>query len=398
MMHPDPSAEPVHGAATRPIELSVVMPCLNEARTLPGCIAKARGFIESRRIAGEIVVADNGSTDGSADIARELGAVVVPVAARGYGAALQGGISAACGQYVVMGDADGSYDFGALDPFLAELRAGADLVMGNRFAGTIHPGAMPALHRYLCTPVLTAIGRVFFGSPCSDVQCGLRGISKRAFDRMDLRTTKMEFASEMVIKASLLRMRIAEVPIDLHPDGRDRPPHLRTWRDGWRNLRFLLLYSPRWLFLYPGLALVALGLVSGALLLRGPWAVGGVTLDVRTLIYSAVAVLIGLQAIVFGAFARAFAASEGLLPPSAQLERGMAWFRLEYAAVFGALVAGAGLAGSIYAVAVWGRYAFGALDPHLLLRVVIPSALALGAGIQIVFSAFFLSLLMLGRR
>ncbi|MSX34697.1 MAG: glycosyltransferase, partial [Actinobacteria bacterium] len=256
------------------MELSVVLPCLNEAETLAVCIRKARASMNELGIDGEVVIADNGSTDGSQDIARSEGARVVDVPTRGYGAALIAGITDAKGTFVIMGDADDSYDLSNLGPFIEALRGGAELVMGNRFAGGIAPGAMPALHRYLGNPVLTAVGRVLFRSPVKDFHCGLRGFRRDAILELDLRTTGMEFASEMVVKATLNKLTIVEVPTTLSPDGRSRPPHLRTWRDGWRHLRFLLLYSPKWLFLYPGIVVFLLGLILGGALLRGPINVG----------------------------------------------------------------------------------------------------------------------------
>ena len=265
------------------MELSIVMPCLNEAETLATCIDKARGFLDRHGIAGEIVIADNGSTDGSQEIAVSRGARVVNVPSKGYGSALMGGIAAARGRYVIMGDADDSYDFTDLMPFVERLRAGDELVMGNRFLGGIEPGAMPPLHKYLGNPVLTWIGRLFFGSPSGDFHCGLRGFDRQAILSLDLQTTGMEFASEMVVRATLQGLRIDEVPTTLSKDGRSRPPHLRSWRDGWRHLRFLLMYSPRWLFLYPGLFLMIVGLLAGAWLLPGPRRIGGVELDIQTL-------------------------------------------------------------------------------------------------------------------
>ncbi len=267
------------------VELTIVMPCLNEAETLESCIKKALYFIENSRIRGEIVVADNGSADGSQGIARRCGARVVDVPIRGYGAALYYGILAAHGKYCVIGDSDDSYDFSRLDFFIKELRTGADLVMGNRFLGTIAPGAMPWQNRYIGNPVLTWIGRFLFYCPVGDFHCGLRAFSKGAFLKMDLRTTGMEFASEMVIKATLMKMKIVEVPTTLSPDGRSRPPHLRPYRDGWRHLRFMLLFSPNWLFLYPGLALMAVGFVVGLILFVHPIYVGDVRLSIDTLIY-----------------------------------------------------------------------------------------------------------------
>src|SRR6267378_7884160 len=295
-------------------ELTILMPCLNEAETLASCISKARAFLARSGCTGEVVIADNGSTDRSPAIAAANGARVVHVAERGYGSALLGGIRAARGKFVIMGDSDDSYDFSRLDAFVEQLRAGFQLVMGNRFRGGILPGAMPPLHRYLGNPVLTGIGRLFFKSPVGDFHCGLRAFRRDAIERLDLRTHGMEFASEMVVKATAFGLRVTEIPTTLSPDGRDRAPHLRTWRDGWRHLRFLLLYSPRWLFLYPGGLLMIIGLLVGLLLLRGPLTVGGVNFDVHTLLYAAMAVIIGFQAIVFAMFTKVFAMSEGLLP------------------------------------------------------------------------------------
>ncbi|MBA2496813.1 MAG: glycosyltransferase family 2 protein, partial [Acidimicrobiia bacterium] len=297
------------------------MPCLNEAETLATCIVKAQRSLVELGVRGEVVIADNGSTDGSQGIARDLGARIADVPAKGYGAALSGGMHAARGRYVIMGDADDSYDFTNLGPFLERLRAGDDLVMGNRFAGGIEAGAMPKLHRYLGNPVLTALGRLLFRSPCGDFHCGLRGVRRDAVLALDLRTTGMEYASEMVVKATLYDLAISEVPTTLSPDGRSRPPHLRTWHDGWRHLRFLLLYSPRWLFLLPGLLLMAAGTIAGALLLREPVEVGDTVFDVQTLLYCAIAIIIGFQAVVFAVFTKVFAISEGLLPEDPRLDR-----------------------------------------------------------------------------
>src|SRR5271156_4878894 len=286
----EPAAWPV--ADAEPIELSVVMPCLNEAETLESCIRKAQQAMQSANIAGEVIVADNGSSDGSIEIAERLGARVVPVRTRGYGNALMGGIAAARGKYVVMGDADDSYDFGHIPRFLEQLRQGADLVMGNRFRGGIQKSAMPALHRYFGNPALSRLGRLFFRSGVGDFYCGLRGFRKDAYERMGLRTTGMEFATEMVVKAALLGMPIVEVPTTLSPDGRSRAPHLRTWHDGWRTLRFFLLYSPRWLFLYPGLTLMAAGTALGLWLLPASRQIGSVTFDVHTMVYASGFVLV----------------------------------------------------------------------------------------------------------
>lgn len=380
------------------LELSVVMPCLNEAETLEICIAKALRALDELNISGEVIVADNGSTDGSQAIAARTGARVVSVEAKGYGSALMGGISAARGDFVIMGDADDSYDFSNLSPFIENLRAGCDLVMGNRFKGGIAPGAMPRLHRYLGNPVLSAIGRLFFHSPAGDFHCGLRGFRKAAVMEMDLRTTGMEFASEMVVKAALKKMRVAEVPTTLRPDGRSRRPHLRSWRDGWRHLRFLLLFSPRWLFLYPGLLLMLAGLIAGAWLLRGPIFIGNVGFDVQTLLYAAMAIVIGFQAVVFAVFTKVFAVSEGLLPGDARLNRLFRIVTLERGLVAGGLLLLAGVIGSIYAVSFWDARSFGPLDPSKTLRIIIPSITALILGCQIILSSFFLSVLGLRRR
>jgi hypothetical protein len=299
---------------------------------------------------------------------------------------------------VIMGDADDSYDFSDLMPFVERLRAGDDLVMGNRFLGGIRPGAMPATHRYLGNPVLTALGRLFFQSPCGDFHCGLRGFSKAAISRLDLRTTGMEFASEMVVKATLHGLRIAEVPTTLSPAGRSRPPHLRAWRDGWRHLRFLLLYSPRWLFLYPGALLMLAGLVAGAWLLPGPRTIGGVTFDVHTLVYAAMAILVGFQAITFAVLTKVFAINEGLLPEDPRLTRLFGRVTLELGLLVGVLAVLAGLAGSIAALGAWGERSFGALDPTRTLRTVIPAVTCITLGCQIVLSSFFVSVLGLRRR
>ncbi len=379
-------------------ELSIVMPCLDEAETLGICIEKARGALDAHGIAGEIIVADNGSTDGSQEIATRLGARVVPIEQRGYGSALMGGIAAARGRFVIMGDADDSYDFSGLMPFLERLREGYDLVMGNRFQGGIEPGAMPALHRYLGNPVLTGIGRLFFPSPCGDFHCGLRGFRKDAVMKLGLQTTGMEFASEMVVKATLLGLRITEVPTTLSPDGRSRAPHLRSWRDGWRHLRFLLLYSPRWLFLYPGAALMLAGLLLGLWILPGAKTVGGVTFDVNTLLYAAAAIFIGFQSVVFAVFTKIYAINEGLLPEDPRLNRLFRFVTLETGLVVGALLVLVGLAASVYAVSDWGAQSFGELDPQQTLRVIVPAIVALTLGFQIMLSSFFLSVLGLSRR
>jgi glycosyltransferase involved in cell wall biosynthesis len=391
-----PIVMPVKESET--IEVSVVMPCLNEAETLGICIGKAQRALREAKVAGEIVVADNGSSDGSVEIAERLGARLVHVKAHGYGNALMGGIAAASGKYIVMGDADDSYNFGHIMQFVEQLRKGADVVMGNRFKGGIEPGAMPFLHKYLGNPVLSGIGKLLFKSPIGDFHCGLRGFSKTAFARMGLRTTGMEFASEMVVKAALLGLSVAEVPTTLSPDGRGRPPHLHTWRDGWRHLRFLLLYSPRWLFLYPGTALVLVGSLLGLWLLPAPRLVGNVTFDVHTLVYAAAFVLLGFQAIAFAVFTKFFAISEGLLPPDPTLDKLFQYITLEVGLAIGALLTTAGLAISLYAVGAWENKHFGALDYSHTMRLVIPGALFLTLGAQTIFASFFMSVLGLRRR
>jgi len=380
------------------VELTILMPCLNEALTLPACVRKARAFLTSHHVNGEILIADNGSNDGSQQIAKDLGARVVDVQEPGYGAALIGGVLEARGRFVVIGDADDSYDFSRLGNFLDRLREGFQLVMGNRFAGGIQPGAMPWLHRYVGNPVLSRLGRLFFRSPIRDFHCGLRGFDRQAIISLDLRTTGMEFASEMVVKAALHGLRVAEVPTTLSPDGRDRRPHLRSWRDGWRHLRFLLLYSPRWLFLYPGLFLVVLGLAVGVWLIPGPRKVFAVTLDVHTLLFAALAVLIGIQAVLFALFTKRFAISEGLLPEDPKVRWLFQLFTLEVGIASGGLLALAGMAASVYAVHLWKVGYFGDLDPARMLRLVIPAATGLALGIEVVLASFFLSILGLRRR
>ncbi len=380
------------------VELSVVMPCLNEAATVGACVKKANDALERHGIRGEVIVADNGSTDGSQQIARDSGARVIPVERRGYGSALLSGIAAASGEFVLMGDADDTYDFAQLDEFVAKLREGYDLVMGNRFMGKIMPGAMPPLHRYLGNPVLTGLGRLFFKSPVGDFHCGLRAFRKEAIDHLGLRTLGMEFASEMVVKASTFGLRVTEIPTTLAPDRRDRAPHLRTWRDGWRHLRFLLLYSPRWLFLYPGVVLFVLGAALSAALLPGPRKIGDVVFDVHTLLFGAMAILIGFQSILFATFTKIFAISEGLLPEDPRLSRVFRYVTLETGLITGILLILAGAGAWALGLAYWRIVAFGPLDPEETLRIVIPGVVCFTLGFQIVLSSFFLSVLGMSRR
>lgn len=380
------------------LELSVVMPCLNEARTVAICIKKALDCMERNGVAGEVVVADNGSTDGSQQLAEEAGARVVAVSEKGYGNALMGGFRAAQGRYIIMGDADDSYDFSSLESFLEKLREGYQLVMGNRFRGGIAPGAMPLHHRYLGNPVLTGIGRLFFHSKMGDFHCGLRGFHRDILEILDLRTTGMEFASELVVKSELNKLKITEVPTRLAKDGRGRPPHLNSWRDGWRHLRFLLLYSPRWLFYYPGMLLVLAGLFLFGWLLPGPKRILNVVLDVHTLLYASGFIVLGTQAIMFGFFARVFAISEGLMPKDPKLATRLDALPLEKGLVAGVLLVLCGLIGSLLALGAWRSLGYGDLDVTSSERLVIPSVTCLLLGGQLIMGSFFLSLLRLGRR
>lgn len=376
------------------IEVSIVMPCLNEAETVANCIRKAQQAIRTHRLKAEIVIADNGSTDGSQALAERLGARVVNVREKGYGAALRGGIEAARGRYVVMGDSDDSYDFSAIYPFVEQLRAGRELVMGNRFRGGILPGAMPWKHRWIGNPALTGIGRLFFHSPVGDFHCGLRAFSKSAYERMGLQTTGMEFASEMVIKSTLKGLSIAETPVTLHKDGRSRPPHLRSWRDGWRHLRFMLLFSPRWMFLWPGAICFLAGLVVSLLLMRGPVRIGGVGFDIHTLLVASFASLLGYQLLVFGMFTKMYAVAEGLHPPH-KLLGDKPHVSLEWGVLAGLGVGIAGLTLLALAVWDWRQVGLGALDPRVTMRQVIPAVVLMTLGVQTIFASFFLGIMSL---
>ncbi len=379
-------------------ELSVVIPCRNEGHTVGNRVRQALEVLRGAGVAGEVIVADNGSTDGSAEIAEAEGARVVRVAERGYGSALMGGIAEARGEYVLMADADQSHDLSHIPRFLAELRTGQDLVMGNRFRGGIAKGAMPFLHRYLGNPLLTGLGRLFFKSKCGDFHCGMRGFRRESYQRMDLRSTGMEFASEMVVKATLLRMKVSEIPTTQLPDGRDCPPHLRTWQDGWRHLRFLLMYSPRWLFLYPGILLIILGLAGCAWLLPGPQFFHGIGFDVHTLLYAFIFVLLGFQLVAFAVFTKIFAISEGLLPEDPRLNRAFRYITLETGLLAGCLLVVLGVGGSIKAVSDCATGHCGVLESAHLLRIVMPSAFSLTLGVQFVCGSFFLSILGLRRK
>lgn len=375
------------------LELTILMPCLNEAETLATCVAKARSFLARTEVSGEILVADNGSTDGSQHIAEAGGARVVDVPVRGYGAALRAGIELARGRFIVMGDADDSYNFACIDRFLERLRAGDDLVMGNRFLGGIEPGAMPFLHRYLGNPVLSWFGRLFFGSGLGDFHCGMRGFSKAAMSRLELRTTGMEFASEMIVRSTLVGLNISEVPTTLSKDGRSRAPHLRTWRDGWRHLKFLLLYSPRWLFFYPGALLVVVGAALSGLLFAGPIRVGGISFEIRTMLVACTCLIVGIQGVCFATIARGFAEDLNLLPPSPRYGRIIEAFTLERLVFGGAVILVAGIAGLITAVVKWGEVHFGSLDVSGLLGGVALSTTAITVGAQLIFTGFLAGLM-----
>jgi glycosyltransferase involved in cell wall biosynthesis len=380
------------------VDLTVLMPCLNEAETIGTCIREANIGIASLGLRGEILVADNGSNDGSQRIAEGLGARVVHVDEKGYGAALNCGIAAARGRWVIMGDADASYDFSQQTAFVEALRSGAELVIGNRFRGGIHRGAMPFLHRYLGNPVLSFLGRRFFGIPIRDFHCGLRAFERSAILELGLTTSGMEFASEMIVKAALRGYRVIEVPTQLRQDGRSRPPHLRTWRDGWRHLRFLLVYSPRYLFLLPGLLITAGASVASAVLLLSPRKIGAISLDIHTLLFVCGALFVGVQFTFFAVFAKAFGMNTGLLPPDQQVERAFKAITLESGLVVGGVLLMAGLWLSVAALLEWRGASFGSLDPSRTMRVAIPAVFCVMLGFQTVLGSFLLSLLGLRRR
>lgn len=373
------------------VELTILMPCLNEAETLATCIKKAFAFLAHEKISGEVLIADNGSTDGSQVIAREHGAKVVDVQVRGYGAALRTGIEHATGRYIIMGDADDSYNFNNLSSFVTQLRNGHQLVMGNRFKGGIAKGAMPFLNRYLGNPVLSFIARIFFKSSIGDFHCGLRGFEREAILKLNLQTDGMEFASEMVVKATLNQLKITEVPTTLSPDGRSRKPHLRPWRDGWRHLKLLLFLSPSWLFMYPGSVLVLVGLFLMCLLMGGPVNIHQHFLDIHTMLFSSLFIIVGIQAMFFFMFTRMiaikFTSKSGTTPPLLHL------FTLERGIVLGLACVLIGVGASIYSLSYWMNHSFGPLIPTEMMRILIPGFTFLIAGIQIIFSSFFIGML-----
>ena len=378
---------------TRAIELSIVMPCLDEAETLAVCVEKANQFFRDSGVAGEVIIADNGSTDGSQAIAAALGARVINVPRRGYGAAIAAGIEAAHGTFVAMGDSDDSYDFLGLLPFVVKLRAGADLVMGNRFQGGIAKGAMPPLHRYLGNPVLSGIGRLFYNIEIGDFHCGLRAFRRDAVLGLKLKTSGMEFASEMVVKAQLTGLKIAEVPTTLSPDGRSRAPHLRSWRDGWRHLKFLLTFAPKWLFFYPGAALALIGFVLLTALLPGSLRIGSVTLGVHTLLFAAAGVIIGAQLMSFAVVARLFGVREKLWPSSPAIDHARRWFTIDRMCIAGAIMLAAGIVIAAIALGGWAGHGFRNMDVETTMRLAIPSVLLCALGVQAVVTGFFTALL-----
>ena len=388
------------GAAGAGLEVSILMPCLNEAETIAGCVREALAALAAAGVAGEVLVADNGSSDESPALARAAGARVVEVPGRGYGNALAGGIAAAKGRYVLMGDADGSYDFGELPRFLGALRGGADLAMGCRLpagGGRILPGAMPWKHRWIGNPLLTFLGRLFFTAPIHDFHCGLRAFRREALLGLGLQCPGMEYASEMVVRATFARLVVTEVPVTLRPDGRSRPPHLRSWRDGWRHLRFMLLFSPRWLYLMPGLALAGLSLALFLRLMLGPWTVGGVTFDVNSLILASAGLVAGVQTVLLGMLAKASAVQLGIVPPSPPLSRLQQLRPVELGIGCGLALMLLGLGYLLWALQHWRATGFGELTPNAGVRIVVPAVTAAALGLQFAFSGFALAVLEFGR-
>jgi glycosyltransferase involved in cell wall biosynthesis len=377
----------------QPIALSILMPCLNEARTLPTCIAKARAYLERQKFRGEIIIADNGSTDGSREIAKSLGARLIAVPQRGYGNALRAGIEAARGEFVIMGDSDDSYDFSVLEAFVEQLEAGHDLVIGNRFVGGIKAGAMPPLHRYFGNPFLTALGRLFYRSPVNDFNCGLRGFRRSAMLRLNLTSPGMEFALEMIVKSTIKGLRIVEVPTTLSPDGRGRPPHLRTWRDGWRSLRFFLMLSPEWLFLFPGLALAVMSSAASLVLIFTDIRIGSVSFSHHSLIMTSTLAVAGMQSVLFWVFAKLTAIQKKLLVSDPLFDKIRPLFTLEKCAAIGGLLVMIGMGVALYALLYWYDRSFGRIDDNALIKVVCAASFLIAVGFQFVFSSFFIYLL-----
>lgn len=376
-------------------ELTILMPCLNEAETLETCIKKAQTFLATNNVNGEILIADNGSTDGSREIAEKAGARVVPIKQRGYGAALIGGCEAALGKYVIMGDADDSYDFLNLMPFLEKLREGYELVMGNRFKGGIAKGAMPPLHQYIGNPVLSFIGRLFYKSDIGDFHCGLRGYNTESIRKLGLQTVGMEYASEMVVKATLYKLKIAEVPTTLSPDGRSRAPHLRSFHDGWRHLKFLLMHSPSWLFLYPGIIFTAIGVVLMGFLVASTINIGSVGFDINTLLYASAMIMIGVNLILFNVFTRTYAEVSGFIPVKEKKNR---FLTVDRGIFIGFLLFFTGFLLTIVALVGWNKSGYGELNPQQMMRLTIPAVTAMVVGIQALFGSFFIGILKIKRK
>ncbi|PKM61594.1 MAG: dolichol-P-glucose synthetase [Firmicutes bacterium HGW-Firmicutes-4] len=374
------------------------MPCLNEAETLEICIKKAMSFLTDNKVNGEVLIADNGSTDGSQDIATRNGARVVNIEQKGYGSALRGGSENARGKYIIMGDADDSYNFLNLMPFLEKLREGYELVMGNRFKGGIEKGAMPPLHKYLGNPVLSFIGRIFYPSEIKDFHCGLRGYNRAAIKSLQLQTTGMEYASEMVVQATLHKLRMIEVPTTLSPDGRTRPPHLRSWRDGWRHLKFLMMYSPNWTFLYPGLILSVVGLLMMVIIGVGPTKIGNVNFGINTMMYGSASLLVGVNIILFSMFTKAYALSSGFIPNSPKTIGIFEKFTVEKGVVIGVALTLLGIAATIFAFIIWGNNSFGNLQPESIMKITIPATTLIAIGIELIFASFFLGILEIERK
>lgn len=377
----------------REIELTILMPCLNEAETLEICIKKAMSFLTDNNVDGEVLIADNGSTDGSQEIAIRNGARVVNIQQKGYGSALRGGSENARGRYVIMGDADDSYNFLNLMPFLEKLREGYELVMGNRFKGGIEKGAMPPLHKYLGNPVLSFIGRIFYPSDIKDFHCGLRGYNRAAIQSLQLQTTGMEYASEMVVQATLHKLKMIEVPTTLSPDGRTRPPHLRSWRDGWRHLKFLMMYSPDWTFLYPGLILSVIGLIIMVAIGVGPTKIGNISFGINTMMYGSASLLVGVNISLFSMFTKAYALSSGFIPNSPKTIGIFEKFTVEKGVVVGLVLTLLGIAATILAFVIWGNNSFGNLEPESIMKITIPATTLIAIGIELIFASFFLGIL-----
>jgi len=375
-----------------PLELTILMPCLNEAETLEKCISKAKTFLEKNKINGEVLIADNGSTDGSQEIASQNGARVINVPIKGYGAALIEGTKAALGKYVIMGDADDSYNFLNLMPFVEKLCEGYDLVMGNRFAGGIAKDAMPKLHKYLGNPVLSFIGRLFFNSKIKDFHCGLRGYNREKILSLNLQTNGMEYASEMIVKATLNKFNITEVPTTLDKDGRSRPPHLRSFRDGWRHLKFLLMYAPNWLFVLPAILLMVVGIISTCLISAGSVKIGHIALDIHTLLYAGVSIILGFSLLLFNIFSKIFAFEHGYLPKN---NKGSFYINLssEKIMFWGLILFFLGILASVAAVILWQTVNFGELDPSEVMRLTIPATVSMVVGIESIFAGFFVGIL-----